>query len=227
MIPTYHQSEYLRYAILSVLSQTAKPSVIVISVEDDQPTNSYMDEIYGVDESILWRKVKNPSVFGQLNTAVRGALELGFDYMMFMGSDDFLLPNKIRQEVGLAYKYSAKLVYSPFFTSDKYLNVLRCIQLPNPVKWDTLVKQSYVPDMALVHRSVFEEFDVFDEAQGDQVAIYDKWLHIAEKYESLMIYSPWPNYIYRKHPKQTSEMVPLRMEDRERVQKQSIERHNG
>lgn len=224
LIPTYKQHEFLKHAVLSVLSQTVETDVIIVTVHEDRETHQYMDEIFGINHHVLWKIVEKPSVFGQLNTAVKSALKLGRDYMMFMGSDDYLLPNKIRQEAFIAETYKAKIVYSPFFVSDEFLNIRQHIALPNPPTYDLLVRRSFIPDMALVHRSVFEEFGLFDESQGEQVAIYDKWLHVMENYPEKIIYSPFPNYIYRKHGGQTSVKVSLRIEDRVRVQRESLER---
>ena len=225
LIPSYNQPHMLETALLSVIAQTYdNVRIIVVTVDKDEDTRSVLSEIGYLGPTMVWVQTDHPSVFGQLNKAVSEALSRSIDYMMFMGSDDFLLPNKIGQEVKVAGLRKAKLVYSPYFEGNDELNITRVVELPNVPSYELLLRQSFIPDMALCHRSVFEEFGLFDEKQGEQVAIYDKWLHVAEKYIDRIVFSPFPNYIYRRHSGQTSSRVPIRIEDRERVRTQSLER---
>ncbi len=128
-------------------------------------------------------------------------------------SDDFMLPGKIAGEVRLALEKNAVLVYSLFFYGDENLCLTGAPKLPE-FSYETLVRRNYITDNSLVARAMFEEFGLFNE-KLEILAVYDKWLHIAEKYPDRIFRHHIPTFIYRQHPNQAH---------KKRLEKQQQER---
>lgn len=222
IIPTYHHSQYLPTAILSVLAQTYKPiELVIVSVIGDEETHKVVDRFQTLMD-IRHVKSEKPDHIHQINL---GLEEATGEFTVLFGSDDFMLPNKIDLEMSTATAANAVLVYSRLFYTDDKLNIGAVAPMPN-FSYMFLVQRNFIVDSCLVSKRMYEEFGTFDEALGS-LAVYDKWLHIAEKYEGNIIFNPVPVILYRTHPQQKHVQRladPHQVELYERVVKASLTR---
>ena len=222
VIPTYQHSQYLPTAILSVLAQTYKPVELVIaSVVGDEETHAVVDHFQTILD-IRHVKSEKPDHIHQINL---GLEEATGEFTVLFGSDDFMLPNKIDREMSVARATEAVLVYSPYFYADDKLNIQAVSPMP-PFRYELLVQRNFIVDSCLVAKRMYGEFGTFDESLGS-LAVYDKWLHIAEKYEGNIIFNSVPVILYRTHPQQkhVSRLAdPHQVELYERVVKASLTR---
>lgn len=210
VMPTFHQAQFIETSILGVMAQTYKPiELIIVRVEGDQETRKTLNTL---DPNFTFRTIvsQKASIIHQINL---GLAEAHGNYTTLIASDDFMLPGKIAGELRLAQERNAVLVYSLFFFADENLCLTGAPKLPE-FSYETLVRRNYITDNSLVKRSMFEEFGVFDESL-EILAVYDKWLHIAEKYPDRIVYNPVPTFIYRTHPEQAhKKRLELQEKDR-------------
>ena len=109
IIPVYNVEEYLRECVDSVLKQTYE-SFEVILVDDGSTDTSgdICDEYAGKDTRI--------KVIHQKNQGLSGARNAGFDssngkYVYFLDSDDWILPETLKELVDKAEKEEAEVVF--------------------------------------------------------------------------------------------------------------------
>jgi glycosyltransferase involved in cell wall biosynthesis len=197
IMPTYHQPQYIETSILGIMAQTYPHiELIIVRVEGDQETRKTLNTL---DPNFTFRTVvsQKASIIHQINL---GLAEAHGDYTTLIASDDFMLPGKIAGEMRLAQEKNAVLVYPLFLYADEHLCLTGAPKLPE-FSYETLVRRNYITDNSLVAKSMFEEFGPFDESL-EILAVYDKWLHIAEKYPDRIVHYPIPTFIYRMHPGQ-------------------------
>jgi glycosyltransferase involved in cell wall biosynthesis len=196
-----------------VIAQTyPKVELIVVPVADDRETNDVLDAIL---EQHLFKIVGSDkaNIIHQINKGLEAA---SGEYVTLIASDDFMLPGKIADEVNVARMRNALLVYSLFFYGDENLTITGgvTIQSVPEFSYDTLVRRNYITDCSLVHRSIYDEFGSFDESL-QILAVYDKWLHIAERYPDRIVRNPVPTFIYRQHGNQAHEKrIAMQQKDR-------------
>jgi len=222
--PTFRQSQYLETSVLGVMSQTYKPiELIIVSVKNDRETN---DKIRSRFPSIGTESISRlvtvvsdrASIIHQWNLGLK---EAKGEYVTAIASDDYMLPGKIAGEMRLAQEKNAVLVYSPFFYADESLCLTGAPKVPD-FSYETLVRRNYITDNSLVKRSMFEEFGLFDESL-QILAVFDKWLHIAEKYPDRIFLHNIPTFIYRQHPEQAhKKRLQLQEKDRFELYKKVV-----
>ena len=198
VMPTYMQSQYLFTSVLGVMSQTYKPvELIIVSVKDDAETEERICEVLDIFPNIVTVISDRASIIHQWNLGLK---EAKGEYVTAIASDDFALPGKIAGEMRLAQEKNAVLVYSPFFYADENLCLMGAPDIPE-FSYETLIRRNYITDNSLVAKSMFDEFGLFDESL-QILAVYDKWLHIAEKYPDRIVRHNIPTFIYRQHSEQ-------------------------
>jgi len=220
-MPTFRQHQYLLTSIRSILAQTyPNVELLVVMVQDDKETWDVLESVrYELGIVVSER----PHHIHQINLGLQKARG---KFVTLFASDDFMLPNKIESEVAIATATDAVLVYSRFFIADEFLNIHLVPPIPEKFTYQLLTTRCFVGDNSLVAKSMYDEFGLFDETLGS-LAVFDKWLHIAEKYEEHIVYNPIPTFIYRSHLKQqhTPRLAdPKQMEVYEKVVKASLQR---
>lgn len=193
--PTFQHAQYIPTAIRGVLCQSYRNiELIVVSVCGDVETEVALAPFQPKIHHIIHGRADH---IAQINVGIKNAKGM---FISILGSDDFALPNKIESEMKVATATDAVLVYSRFFYADEHLNIQAVPSLPN-FSYQYLVKRNFITDCSLVKKEMYEEFGLFDESLGS-LAVYDKWLHIAEKYEDYITFNPVPTFIYRTHTRQ-------------------------
>ena len=197
IMPTYHQPQYIETSILGVMAQTYPDvELIIVPVKGDEETKRKLSELF-MKLDFTFIMSDKASIIHQINL---GLAKAEGDYITQIASDDFMLPGKIAGEVHLAQEKNAVLVYSLFFYADEHLCLTGSPKLPE-FKYETLIHRNYITDNSLVARAMFSEFGLFNE-DLEILAVYDKWLHIAEKYPDRIVRNHVPTFIYRQHPGQ-------------------------
>jgi glycosyltransferase involved in cell wall biosynthesis len=228
VMPTYRQPQYIETSVLGFLAQTYfNKELIIVHVVDDQETEAKLNVIRNVaypgrygPRDIKTIPTEKPSIIHQTNIGINQAHG---DYITFIASDDFMLPGKIADEVHVAQVRNALLVYSLYFYGDENLTIIGMPQNVPDFSYDTLIRGNYITDISLVHRSVYDEFGLFDESLGT-LAVYDKWLHVAEKYPDRIVRNPVATFIYRQHPDQASKKrIALQQKDGFELYKKVVE----
>jgi len=220
VIPTYHHDQYLMTAVRSVQAQTyPRVQLLVVMVGDDKDT---WDALEGVRYDLGIVVSDKADHIHQINLGLK---EAKGEFVTIFGSDDFMLPNKIEREMSVATATNAVLVYSRFFLADEHLNINAVPPLFS-FSYELLTHRNFVTDCSMVAKSMYDEFGVFDESLGS-LAVYDKWLHIAEKYEDRITFNPYPTFIYRTHREQkhaSRVQDPKQLELYEKIVKASLQR---
>jgi len=222
VMPTYKQSQYLFTSVLGVMAQTyPNVDLIIVPVKEDRETRHTLNMLPPtfVFETVLSDKA---NIIHQMNLGLEKAEG---EYVTLFASDDFMLPGKISGEMRLAQEKNAVLVYSLFFHADENLNPTGVSNAPE-FSYETLVHRNYISDQSLVAKSMFSEFGLFDESL-EILAVFDKWLHIAEEYPDRIVRNPVPTWIYRSHPDQAHKKrldKPERFELYRRVISASLKR---
>jgi glycosyltransferase involved in cell wall biosynthesis len=104
IIPMYNVEQYLAKCINSVYNQGLNEDEFeVILIDDESPDNSL------VIATILTKDKKNVKIISQKNKGLGGARNSGLDYakgeyVLFLDSDDFYLPNTLKKIIEIIEK---------------------------------------------------------------------------------------------------------------------------
>lgn len=188
IIPTFNRAGLLKRAIQSVLSQSLKPDEIIV-VDDGSA-----DDTAAMMEHDL-PKVK---YYHQQNKGISAARNAGIkmatgEWIAFLDSDDEWLPQKLTEQVSaLAANPEMKICH----TNEIWIrNGRRVNQKKRHAKFGGNIFQQCLPlciispSSVVIHRSIFDEVGLFNEALP-VCEDYDMWLRICAKYPVLYLNEP-------------------------------------
>lgn len=228
ILATHNQASTLPLALNSLMDQTfSDTEIIAVAVETDDETKNILKNY-----PIINVESQKADFIHQRNLGIQKA---SGEYITFFDSDDFCLPTKMEQEVATAEYYKALLVYSTYIRCDATLtplligyvktphvvSVFDIPVMPSPT-YETLLQTCFIYDFALVHNSMYKEFGLLN-VELKQAAMYDKWLHIMEKYPDRIVYNPNPTFLYRTYPEQMHLTEQKRPEHEEIMKKVRLE----
>jgi glycosyltransferase involved in cell wall biosynthesis len=180
VIPCFNQAHFLTEAIESVFGQT-HPHVEVVVVDDGSTDNTA--EIAARYPGVRCVRQENRGLAGARNT---GLSRTNGEYLVFLDSDDRLLPNAIR----LGLEALAARPECAFVSGQ-----IRVIALDGGILWEwqpqprerdsyaALLRRNYIatPAVVLFRRAAFEAVGVFDIAVH-ACADYELYLRISRTY---------------------------------------------
>ncbi len=204
IMATYRQARYIATALRGIAAQEHKNiELIVVSVEGDTPTERVLQKAQKEILQFKWIKSKKATsnVFRDKGLGLKTCKG---DWIIFSDSDDFLLPDAIKNHLALAKKHDALVVYSTFYFCDEKLNPLRNAHVFPRYDYMKLVTGvNYIPDSSLVARKCYDEFGwEFDRSFQEGGAFWNRWLKIGEKYPERFVFNPIPAFLHRQHSAQ-------------------------
>ena len=114
IVPLYNAKNYLKLTADSILNQTL--SDIELLIVDDCSTDGSLElcrELYGQEQRVrILQQPKNMGPGAARNTGIRSAQG---KYIVFVDSDDELLPDRLRKMFETAEKFSADIVHNTHF----------------------------------------------------------------------------------------------------------------
>ena len=186
IIPTYNRRESLTRALASVLEQSFRDWEVLV-VDDGSEDGSRQAIRRLRDSRIRYVHQENQGVSSARNTGIRLSR---FPWISFLDSDDYWKPAKLeRQLEALRHRRQYRVIYSdeiwirrgrrvnPKKIHRKYSGWIyhRCLPL-------CIIS----PSSVLMHRQVFEEQGLFDEA-FPVCEDYELWLRIASRHPLLFL----------------------------------------
>ena len=114
IMPLYNAKDYVKLTVDSILNQTLKNIEVVIV--DDCSTDGSLDlcrELYGHDARV--RTLRQPQNMGPGAARNTGIREAHGEYVVFVDSDDEILPDTLAKMFETAQKYDADIVHTPNF----------------------------------------------------------------------------------------------------------------
>ena len=109
LIPCYNAEKWIKQAIESALNQTYPHKEVIVI--DDGSTDNSLEIIKSFGDRIIWEAGENRGG----NVARNRLLELSTgEWLQYLDSDDYLLPDKVEQQVKLLANYpDVDIIYSP------------------------------------------------------------------------------------------------------------------
>ena len=204
VIPTYNRAQLLGRALHSVLKQSCDPDELI--VVDDGSTDGTQNLISDRFPDVCYIWQQNRGISSARN---RGIAESKHEWIAFLDSDDEWLPQKLECQI-------SKLQQQPSFrlchTDEIWIrNGKRVNPLQKHRKFDGHIFRRCLPlcvispSSVIIHRTIFDEVGLFDEALP-ACEDYDMWLRICAKYPVLFInqqlikkYGGHQDQLSRKH----------------------------
>ncbi|WYL98990.1 MAG: glycosyltransferase [Gloeotrichia echinulata CP02] len=143
LIPCYNAEKWIKQCIDSAVNQTYSNTEII--VVDDGSTDGSLEIIKSFGDAIRWETGINRGG----NVARNRLLELSTgEWLQYLDADDYLLPNKIEQQVKYLNKVpEADIIYSPsifeYYTQDKSRQEI--LPIPEPHDPWILLARWYLP----------------------------------------------------------------------------------
>lgn len=182
-IPSYNQGLYVAKTIQSAIDQTYENIEIVIV--DDASTDNSMEVINTFKDTERVVIFGNSENAGNLGNHHRSFEYSKGDYVVFLHSDDMLMPDFIKKCVQVFEGYDVGMVATEIDLIDRDDNTLGYIPFYDNSYIIPGIKQAKVflmtnflcPGQVLIKRSVFEKVGMFD-IRFRTVADWDLWFKI-------------------------------------------------
>jgi glycosyltransferase involved in cell wall biosynthesis len=205
VIATFNRENFLRRAIDSVLNQTYQNFDLTI-VDDGSSDNTYkLVKEYLTISKVKYIRTENRGVSAARNLGV--AFSDG-EYISFLDSDDEWLSHKLESQIHfLKTRTDLRIVHADEFwiRNGKKVNKKKIHQKHGGNIFEKCLDLCFIsPSVALMERSLFNEFSGFDES-FHICEDFDLWLKITSKYEVGLINQSLINK-YGGHSDQLSTM---------------------
>lgn len=199
VIPAYNCERFIKDAIESVLNQTFNDYEIIVI--DDGSTDKTKDAVLQFREKVKYVYQPNGGPASARNTGA--ALSQG-EYIAFLDSDDAWLPEKLELQIekfknrpGLGLVYSDAYILPENFNNSEPAKVKTVFGLRHPKKGhvlNDLLLENFIPTSSVMITKVcFQNVGPFN-PKLSPIEDYDRWLHIADRYEMDYIGSPLVKY---------------------------------
>ena len=176
IIPTYNRRESLRRALTSVFQQTVPP--LEVLVVDDGSTDGTKEMVRAEFPQVTYFFQKNRGVSKARN---RGITEARGEWIAFLDSDDEWMPRKLEKQLHALHQapqYRICHTNEIWIRNGKRVNPRKIHQKYGGYIFPHCLPLCIIsPSSVLIHRSLFLEYGMFDEALP-AVEDYDLWLRI-------------------------------------------------
>ena len=180
IIPTFNRAYLLDRAIKSVLSQTYNNYEIILVDDGSEDKTSEVIESFG--KHVRFFRIPHSGVSKARNTGIENAKG---DWISFLDSDDYWLPQKLEKQMDYL---DDNPEYRVCHTDEIWIkNGTRINQGKKHIKhagWFFLPSLSLClisPSTVIIHREVLDNVGNFDE-DFEYVEDYELWLRITSKY---------------------------------------------
>ena len=196
IIPTFNRSDYITTALDSVLAQTYKDYEIIII--DDGSSDDTKEVLKPYQDNIHYFYHDNKGIPATRNKGIREATG---DFIAFLDSDDYWLPEKLERQIECFCKNSHYGMVATRCSSITPDGRLRKKNRPGKSGWVLidLFKANFIrTSSAMIKKECFEKVGLFDESLPE-CEEYDLWLRITRKYPIGFINEPLA--VYTDNPK--------------------------
>ena len=195
IIPTWNREDTVGKAIYSALSQTVPPMEVLVC--DDGSTDKTLELVQSInDPRVRWiQGIRGGRPAIPRN---RGIKESRGEWVAFLDSDDWWLPEKLERQLQLAERLNCMAVCSNAgrFLPDKGI-------VGNLLMWnndrvifdDLLYVNLVICSSAIIHKSIFATVGGFPEhVRFTAIEDYALWLRVATRTDFAFVGEPLLNY---------------------------------
>ncbi len=188
IIPTRDRAELTLRAVASVLSQTRPPDELI--VVDDGSRDDTVDGLRARYPATRVLQLDGRGVSAARNAGIGAATS---EWLAFLDSDDEWLPEKLQIQLeALTAESEYRLCHSDeiWIRNGRRVNPgLRHRKQGGYMFRQCLPLCAISPSSVVVHRSVFDEFGLFDETLP-ACEDYDLWLRVCSRWPVLLVNRP-------------------------------------
>ena len=182
-IPTYNRAEFLVDTIHSALDQ--KYEHFELLVIDDGSTDNTSELISSIKDPRL-RYIKKFHT-GAPDTRNRAINEASGNFIIWLGSDDILMPNTVTKYVNAIYQYpEVDVFYGDLIIMDRVENFIRELKYPNFYNQNAILLNRFLfgcalPDGgSLIRKQLYQNFGGYN-LDFKRAHDYEFWARIADK----------------------------------------------
>ena len=180
IIPTFNRYIFLARAVTSIYNQTVLPKEIIV-IDDGSTDNT--SQIQKDFPDIIYIYQKNSGVSSARHIGIKRDM---FDLIAFLDSDDEWDCTKLEKQIKFHQEHPHILMS---YTDEKWVRDGVEVKVPKKYQkysgyiFDRCLSHCIIaPSASLVHCSIFEKVNLFDE-NLEVCEDYDLWLRIAINYE--------------------------------------------
>lgn len=209
VVPTYKHHCYLEECIGSIVLNNKRAKIIVVSVVGDTDTQEVLEALKVVDGRIerdmTIIESKTPNTIHQMQL---GLMATGTKYVTFFGSDDFMLPSKIKDQLAMAILASqhgesvVPIINPTLIIADDELKPLE-IPRAKPFTMRRMLKYCILTEAALTETAAMKAIGGFHDPDKDwdYLNTYAMWLRLLKTFQCEVVMMEEPLALYRQLPK--------------------------
>lgn len=199
IIPTFNRRDYITTALDSVLAQSYKDYEIIII--DDGSSDDTKEVLKPYQNNIRYFYQDNRGIPATRNKGIR---EAQGDYIAFLDSDDYWLPEKLKRQIECFKQNPHHGMVATRCSSITPDGRFRKKNRPGKSGWvlTDLFKANFIrTSSAMIKKECFEKVGLFDESLPE-CEEYDLWLRITKHYPIGFINEPLT--VYTDNPRGVS-----------------------
>ena len=209
VVPTYKHHQYIEQCVGSIMLNSIKydegAKIVVVPVIDDSETYErilWLYHDYPVLEDVMDVEMcEKADVIHQMQV---GLTAVKTDYVTFFGSDDFMLPSKLRTQVRLADEVVGRgntpIINPTLVHTDADLTPVMW-ETPQPFAMYGMLKGCLLTEAALTETEKLKAIGGFCDPKVDwgYLSVYAMWLRLLKAYECEVVMTN-PLALYRQLP---------------------------
>jgi len=153
LVPVYNVEQYLEECLESIINQKyRKLEIILVDDGSTDKSGEICDEYAKKDSRIKVIHQKNQGVAAARNVSIAKATG---DYIGFVDSDDFIVPDMYKNMISLAEKYHADIVMCNAKYTDQYGQNIPNYGSAKSIAERTLTGKQYVTELCTTYNSIY------------------------------------------------------------------------
>ena len=122
VVATYNGEHYILEQLKSIIAQSIKPDLIIISDGGSFDNTINLCDSYLSKQKVQYRILKSKTKLGVKDNFEKGLINCDSNYIFFCDQDDYWLPNKIKNAIDLFENKNACVVFCNAYITDDKLN---------------------------------------------------------------------------------------------------------
>lgn len=188
IIPTYNRGWALKRAVDSVRAQTFRDFELIVVDDGSQDDTADILAAYETDIRVI--RQPNAGVSAARNAGIRAA---GGEFIAFLDSDDYWLPEKLHVQIAYFDRHPAALICQTeeiWIRNGKRVNPKKVHKKPSGRIFRASLALCLVsPSAVMLRRELFIEIGGFDETLP-ACEDYDLWLRISARHPIYLVDTP-------------------------------------
>jgi teichuronic acid biosynthesis glycosyltransferase TuaG len=152
IMPAFNAEDFIAQAMESVVNQTHSDWELIIVDDCSNDRTASIIDSHARDEPriVFLQQQQNQGVAAARNRALEAAQG---EYIAFLDSDDYWLPNKLERQLAIMAEKGALICCSNYMRMDEKGNELGIVEPPRSIHYKDLLKSNFIGNLTGIYKA--------------------------------------------------------------------------